>query len=113
MTARGSAINRSARKLPDLRLFPHMKHINEIGREDQRRAKEIMTEIKEIFERILRLSKEQTSGELADLKRLQEEIEKLGYAFTSEIKVSSHEGELSIKADLRLYTSKCKTQTVN
>lgn len=98
---------------PDLRLCPHMKHISEISSEDQRRAKEILGEITGIFEGILRLPPRNISDRLADLKRLKKEVEKLGYGFTSDFKTSSGHGELSIKADLRLYTSKCKTKVVN
>lgn len=98
---------------PDLHLFPHMKHISEISPEDQREAKELLKEITDIFEGILLLSPQNISNHLSDLRRLKKEVEKLGYGFTSEIKTSSSQGKLTIKADLRLYTSKCKTKQVN
>ena len=76
-----------------------------------------MSEIRDMCQRILRLSEKQRSDELNDdllrLTRLRQEIEKLGYAFTSEIKISSRRGELVISADLRSYTSKYRTRLVN
>ena len=45
--------------------------------------------------------------------KLKVDVEKLGYAITVDIVVSDQLGEMSVKADLRLHTSKCKTNIAN
>ena len=107
--------NNKSNRLPstDLGQSAHMKHISEISREDQRRAQEILLEIREIFDGIIGLSKDETKYRLENFGKLKVDVEKLGYAITVDIVGSDQLGEMSVKADLRLHTSKCKTNIAN
>lgn len=100
--------------LTDLRNWAHVKHISEISAEDQEKCFEMRDEINRILESYLLLPPEESEEQMQRVAKLKKEIEKLGFFINIEFHLYLKDGgrDKQVIAEIKLYTSKCKTRIV-